>query len=374
MATAYTPGLRISPFTTIRKTRRLPLKGQVLVSKGDRVQPETVVARTELPGVMQTVKVAAHLGVEPNEVERFLKVSIGDRVEKDQVLAESRSLFGLMRTTVKSPVAGTVEHFSPVSGSLGIRAAPIPIEVEAYVQGIIAEVLPEEGVEVETQGAFIQGIFGVGGERRGVVRVVAASPEHPLDSTAVSEKHQGCVIVGGSLITADALKRAVSVGASAVVAGGIVDRDLIDFLGYDIGVAITGHEDIPITIIVTEGFGRIPMARRTFDLLRSLEGRTASVNGATQIRAGVIRPEIIVPLDSAVSDAGYSGFQEQDLHIGATVRLIRQPHFGEIATVTDLPPEPVLIPSGSTVRVLKAKLSTGEEVTVPRANVEILSA
>lgn len=374
MATAYTPGLRVSPFTTIRKTRRLPLKGQVLVSKGDRVQPETIVARTELPGVMQTVKVAAHLGVEPNEVERYLTVKIGDRVEKDQVLAESRALFGLLRTTVKSPVAGTVEHFSSVSGSLGIRAAPIPIEVEAYIQGTVAEVLPGEGVEVETQGAFIQGIFGVGGERRGVVRVAASSPDDPLDASAIGEQHRGCVVVGGSLITASALQHAASMGASAVVAGGIVDRDLIDFLGYDIGVAITGHEDIPLTIIVTEGFGRIPMARRTFDLLRSLEGRSASVNGATQIRAGVIRPEIIVPLESPVSDVGYTDFPEQDLHVGATVRLIRQPHFGEIATVTDLPPEPVLIPSGSTVRVLKARLSTGEEVTVPRANVEILSA
>lgn len=374
MATAYTPGLRVSPFTTIRKTRRLPLKGEVLVSKGDSVQPETIVARTELPGVMQTVKVAAHLGVEPNEVERYLTVKIGDRVEKDQVIAESRALFGLLRTLVKSPVAGTVEHFSSVSGSLGVRAAPIPIEVEAYIQGTVSEVLPEEGVEVETRGAFIQGIFGVGGERRGVVRVVASSPDDPLDASAIGEGHKGCVVVGGSLITASALQRAASVGASAVVAGGIVDRDLIDFLGYDIGVAITGHEDIPLTIIVTEGFGRIPMARRTFDLLRLLEGRTASVNGATQIRAGVIRPEIIVPLESPVSDVGYTDFPEQDLHVGATVRLIRQPHFGEIATVTDLPPEPVLIPSGSTVRVLKARLSTGEEVIVPRANVEILSA
>ncbi|MGQ9697515.1 MAG: hypothetical protein ACUVRO_05925 [Armatimonadota bacterium] len=373
MATAYTPGLRVSPFTIIRKTRRLPLKGQVLVSKGDHVQPDTVVARTELPGVMQTVKVAAHLGVEPGEVQKYLTIGIGDRVEKDQIIAESRALFGLIRTTVKSPVSGTVEHLSPVSGSLGIRAAPIPVEIDAYIQGTIAEVLPEEGVEVEAQGAFIQGIFGVGGERRGTVRVVVPSPEEPLDSSAVSEDHRGCVLVGGSLITADALKRAESVGASAIVASAIVDRDLIDFLGYDIGVAITGHEDIPLTIIVTEGFGRIPMARRTFDLLRSLEGHTASVNGATQIRAGVIRPEIIVPLDAPLSLPDTTTPKEQDLHVGATVRLIRQPYFGQIATVTDLPPEPTLIPSGATVRVLKAKLSTGEEVTVPRANVEILS-
>ena len=38
------------------------------------------------------------------------------------------------------------------------------------------------------------------------------------------------------------------------------------------------------------------MAERTFELLASREGEDAAVNGATQIRAGVMRPEIVVPL------------------------------------------------------------------------------
>ena len=38
------------------------------------------------------------------------------------------------------------------------------------------------------------------------------------------------------------------------------------------------------------------------------------------------------------------------------------------------PAEPVTIESGATVRVLKAKLDSGEEVLVPRANVEIIGA
>ncbi|MGC8835245.1 MAG: hypothetical protein ACP5R4_14455, partial [Armatimonadota bacterium] len=202
----------------------------------------------------------------------------------------------------------------------------------------------------------------------------AGSPEETLEATAITDECRNCVIVGGSLVTGGALRKAAEVGASAVVAGGIIDKDLVDFLGYDIGVAITGHEDIPITVIVTEGFGRIPMARRTFRLLKLLEGRAASVNGATQIRAGVIRPEVIVPLEEPIGEFDAEGASDrQELEIGATVRIIRQPYFGELATVTELPPEPTLIPSGATVRVLKARLSSGEEVVIPRANVEILS-
>ena len=55
-------------------------------------------------------------------------------------------------------------------------------------------------------------------------------------------------------------------GILGIVVGGIVDRDLIDYLGYDIGVAITGHENIPLTLVITEGFGTIAMAERTFNL------------------------------------------------------------------------------------------------------------
>ena len=38
------------------------------------------------------------------------------------------------------------------------------------------------------------------------------------------------------------------------------------------------------------------MGDRTFNLLKSHDSKFVSINGATQIRAGVIRPEIVIPL------------------------------------------------------------------------------
>jgi hypothetical protein len=124
--------------------------------------------------------------------------------------------------------------------------------------------------------------------------------------------------------------------------------------------------------MITEGFGTIPMARRTFALLQELAGSPASINGATQIRAGVIRPELIVPRERP-ADTAAPPRDGHELAIGTPIRLIREPHFGELATVTALPPEPQTIPSGATVRVLEAALPSGEHVTVPRANVEIIA-
>src|SRR5205814_738404 len=104
------------------------------------------------------------------------------------------------------------------------------------------------------------------------------------------------IVVGGARMTREAIEKTRKVGVAALLSGGIHDQDLEQLLGYNLGVAITGSEQVGLTLIVTEGFGEIAMAERTFNLLASRQGDAAAVNGATQIRAGVMRPEIVIPL------------------------------------------------------------------------------
>jgi len=373
MAHAYTPGLKVTERAVIRKTRRLPILGEVLVEKGQAVSPNTPVARTDIPGNPQTVNVANILAVEPEDIGEFMKKKEGDPVKKGEVLAEYRSFFGLFKHSVESPVDGVVEMISTITGQVTLREPPIPVEIDAYIDGTVEEVLPREGVIVRTEGAFIQGIFGVGGETQGVIRVTVQKPDDVLEESAISADDRGKILIGGSLVTGAAIKKAAQVGAKGIVAGGIIDTDLIAYLGRDIGVAITGHEDVPVTVIITEGFGKMRMADRTFNLLRNLNGYTASINGATQIRAGVMRPEIIVPGYQPKEKA-----QEQDLSQGLVpgtpIRIIREPYFGRLAEVVDLPPELQVIETEAKVRILRAKLEDGTIVTIPRANVEIIEA
>ncbi len=373
MGSAYTPGLTVSSDIVVRRTRRLPIKGEVLVKVGDSVDPKSPVARAMLPGALQNVKLADQLGVEPKDVTQFMKVELGSPVEAGQVVAEGKKMFGLF----KAPIAvcdftGTLESYSDITGNALVREPSIPIEIDAYIKGTIVDVMPEEGAIIETRCAMIQGIFGVGGERQGKIRVAVSGPDQLLDEGNIKDDDQGKILIGGSGMTAAAIKKASKVGAAGIIAGGLKDSDLIEFLGYDIGVAITGTEKINLSLIITEGFGFLPMANRTFELLKSLEGLVASLNGSTQIRAGVIRPEIIVP---DPPQAGKAAHEEKALalEVGSQIRIIREPYFGMIGSVTDLPAELVTLESGTHVRVLRAKIGSGEEVTVPRANVEIMA-
>ncbi len=376
MGTAYTPGLTISADTVVRKVRRLPLKGQVLVQVGDSVNPDTVVARTELPGPVTTVRVAERLGVEPRELTKYLLKQVGDKVQAGEIIAERKSFFGLFTSRVTSPITGTIDFISEATGNIGIRHLPTPVEVTAYLRGLVIEVLPEEGAVVATRGVFVQGIFGLSGERHGQISLLADSPDEVVPDTKVSDEHKGKVLIAGALAHWRLMEAAKRVGAVALVTGGVLDTDIKKLLGYDIGVAITGHEPLPFTLIVTEGFGEIAMAKRTFELLASQEGREASVNGATQIRAGVIRPEVVVPKDGALTledleEPKESEFAAGELNIGTPIRLIRAPYFGALGRVVALPPEPQEIETETKTRVLEAELVTGERVIVPRANVEI---
>jgi hypothetical protein len=376
MGTAYTPGLTISADTVVRKVRRLPLKGQVLVQVGDSVNPDTVVARTELPGPVTTVRVAERLGVEPRELPKYLLKQAGDKVQAGEIIAERKSFFGLFTSRVTSPITGTIDFISEATGNIGIRHLPTPVEVTAYLRGLVVDVLPEEGAVVATRGVFVQGIFGLSGERHGQIALLADSPDEVVSDTKVSDEHKGKVLIAGALAHWRLMEAAKQVGAVALVTGGVLDTDIKKLLGYDIGVAITGHEPLPFTLIVTEGFGEIAMAKRTFELLASQEGREASVNGATQIRAGVIRPEVVVPKDGALAledleEPKESEFAAGELNMGTPIRLIRAPYFGSLGRVVALPPEPQEIETETKTRVLEAELVTGERVIVPRANVEI---
>ncbi|MCH2132310.1 MAG: hypothetical protein MK116_01040 [Phycisphaerales bacterium] len=372
MAKAYTPGLLVTSNTRHRSRRQLPIKGEVKVSVGDQVQAEDVVAETALPGDVHPINLANQMSLPPADVPECMLKKEGDPIAHDEPLARSKGLFGLFKTTVNCQHEGTVETVSPVTGQVIVRGKPIPVDVHGYMAGKVVEVLQEEGCIIEAEVAFIQGIFGIGGETHGKIRVAVGSHEQPLAPDDITDDMSGCVVVGGGRMSVASIQRAKAVGAAAIVSGGIDDEDLKNFLGYDLGVAITGRERVGLTIIVTEGFGEIAMAQRTFELLKTHEGREASVNGATQIRAGVMRPEIIIPLESGSGEAAGGAHEEGLLEIGRAIRVIRDPWFGMIGEVSGLPSEPHVLDSGSKARVLEVRFPHGETAIVPRANVELI--
>ncbi|MFM7806539.1 MAG: hypothetical protein ACKPEA_01245, partial [Planctomycetota bacterium] len=140
MAKAYTPGLKVSGCLTHRARRALPTQGEVRVALGDRVQGSTVVAETFLEGDVTPMKVANLLACQPRDLPSLMLKKVGEPVAKDEVIARSKGVFGLMKTEVKATAAGTIESVSDSSGLVLLRGPRLPVQVLAHVPGRVIEV------------------------------------------------------------------------------------------------------------------------------------------------------------------------------------------------------------------------------------------
>ena len=372
MAQSYTPGLKILSRTKVIKIRLLPMKGSVHYKIGDMVHSNDIVASTDIPGNVQMLNVANKLNVEPENVPECMLVKLDEEITKGQIIAESKGIFGLFKSQLKSPINGTLANVSEITGQVILSEPPILVEVDAYTSGKIIEVIEDEGVTIATEGAIVQGILGVGGENQGDLLLLTTSPNEELTHSMIKTEHKGKIIVGGSFINLQTFEKAKDVGVKGIVSGGFNYTDLSKILGYSLGVAITGSEEIGPSLIITEGFGRIDMASQTYKLLKENENKFASINGSTQIRAGVIRPEILIPFENM--DEMSEEYDDADLAIseGSSIRVIRAPFFGRVGTVKSLPHELIKMESETLVRVAEIEFKDGSIGVIPRANLEMI--
>ncbi len=375
MAHSYTPGLKVAKKTMIKKSRILPLKGNVLKKVGDIISRDDVVARTELPGGVRTLNIVNRLGILPDDIKSYMNKQEGEPFARGEVIAESRPIIKWFKTKVAAPMDGKIESISAITGQVLLREPPVPVEVHGYVNGKVIEVVPNEGIIVETVATFIQGIFGIGGETWGKLVFAVDSADEILTNEKIKDEYKDCIIVGGSFTNYETIQKAIQAGVKGIIVGGIQDGDLKKILGYDLGVAITGSENIGLTVLLTEGFGQISIAKRTFNTLKEREGEMTSISGATQIRAGVIRPEIIIPYNNASqSDVIEDINKIKPIEEGSHIRVIRPPHFGKIGIVHSLPHELRQIESETKARILEVKFPDGKIEVVPRANIEMIES
>ena len=171
MAAIFTPGLTVAPDTMIVKDRKLPIEGEVTVSKGEHVIADQIVARTQLPGKVYPINIANQLGVSASRLTAHMTKAVGDTVEEGEIIAETNGILGFFKSQATAIVSGTIENISSVSGEVIIQANPIPVEIDAYMNGTVVDVFDREGCIIQNRGTLIQGIFGLGGEVKGVLNV-----------------------------------------------------------------------------------------------------------------------------------------------------------------------------------------------------------
>lgn len=320
------------------------------------------------------VPVAKQLDVWPSTLRIYMRYREGDEVVQGAALADSPGIGGFDYSY--APISGIIEKIDTRTGHVTIVRPARPAMVEAYLSGEVEQIIPEMGAVVSCEAAYIQGVFGVGFESHGYLRVVNANDDGRVTSADLSGQLRGQVLVLKGYASLEVVQKAAAGGAAGLVAGGMDHMDLVKYVGSEIGVGITGQEDVPMSIVLTEGFGEMPMAKWTFELLCEHQGALASLNGSTQVRAGVIRPEVVIPLGplpegEVPEEAATPQPPPSRPEPGRLARLLRKPYFGLWGEIVEVPDAPQQLETEVTVLVARLRLEDGRDVTVPLANLEL---
>jgi hypothetical protein len=370
MPGASSQALSVSPAVVIRRQRRLPVAGEILVSPGDEVAMDQTVARALVPGDFHPVNGAAMLTLSPSALFDALCVKVGDRIVKGQPLAKARSLFGFMTRTLPSPIDGRVEAFSKVTGQLMLREADSAVDLHAYLPGRVVSSEPNTSLEIEALVSQVQGIFGLGGERFGTLFSVEDAADISRKALAIPPNLEGKILFTRGRVTYKALSEMMKKGVTGIIAASAHGQDLMRLTSRSLNPAATGDENLGLTLVLTEGFGDIEMSDASFDILSKLTGKKVAVSGVTQIRAGVIRPEVISePLAKTPSPVTI----KNRIDIGDKVRIVRGDDFGQIGTIEGIPKDLATVGSGAKALVFELGLAGGRRVIVPRPNVELIA-
>ena len=356
-----------------RVERLLERPGRVEVERGDRVASGDVVARTENIEKSFTLYLANELGVPNDSLRKYLTKSIGSAVSEGEPIARVRR--GLRTAAVKSPATGTLIHVDDAEGTVTLTASSGPKELVALVDGVVEEVYADHGVAITTSGSRIYGIVGFGAEATG--RLVVGSDRHDRELTAdqVSSDWRGAIVLAGMTVGVPALNKMRDAGVAGVIVGSISEGDIRRYIAPQdaAGVASFWSQDLaslgaaarPV-IVVTEGFGRIPMADPIYEFLKTKAGFTVSMTGRTATGHQLARPEMYI-----AEDAGSGAPAPAAIEPARQVRVVDAHRLGLSGTVVSGPTTGTLS-NGLLRDYVEVEFENNEREMVPAENVEIV--
>jgi hypothetical protein len=347
------PVTQVFPRVTIRQKRMLPSSGQVFVRKGQKVEAEEVVARVFLSPTHTNLDLVRGLGRSVEEAERLVQREIGEKLSQGDILAGP---VGPAKRVVRAPGPGRIIQVK--HGKVFFEIEPEPFVLRAGFPGTVESIIGSRGIILRTNGAFIQGVWGNGKVGFGPLHVLAPRPEDVMVRERLDDSLQGSIVLAGYLDDPEVLK-----AAAKIPLGGLIFASMASAL---IPLAL----ESPFPIILTEGFGLLPLNIAAFTLLSQHDREDLSALAEPYDRYAGTRPVIVVPEDNgeAIDPPRGNNF----LIPGVRVRVIHAPHRSQIGMIIALRPGMEILPNGVRAATGEIRLQNGTRVVLPLANLEIL--
>lgn len=398
-------------------TRRASFPGEVLVKEGEPVRPDTPILRANYrQGKLSVIRAAQTLGVSPEDLKKHVLRKEGDRVKWSETIAKRISMGGIKQ--IESPVDGVIKKIDPALGVVIVREilerpdVPVTIDVSEELRGGKVKfrdyILVKKGDRVE----YGQAIAGI--KIMPFIPVYTKKVASPCAGTIIEvDVEKGKVSIQKDFPTTELkaqywgrIRKTIPQYGAEIVFGGYVLEGAIgtgDFAWGKLARDSTDSEDAilfaecpsiadlehiikerprgiivgsidhrgidllekrHIVSVIIEGFGTLPLSADPKKLLLRSMGRNIVLKAATQVRAGVVRPEIVIP-----SDKEYFACTERTDQL----KVIWGPHYGRTGTLQG---KPYLgtTSAGTKTWLCEITCDDGTVITLPVNNVLALKA
>lgn len=347
------PVHHIVGLTSIVRERLLPVNGTVLARLNQKVSPSDVIAEAKWSREHVLLNVAHQLRVKPEVADRLIKFNFKDVVPAKAEVAVGEGLFPRV---VLAPREGRVAAVG--GGQVLLEVGESKIELRAGIAGTVIEIVPNRGVIIQTAGALVQGVWGNGRIDSGLLVNLADKPESVLTPDRLDVSLRGSIILAGMVKDAETLQAAAELPVRGLILSSL----------YPSFIQLAREMRYPI--VVTDGFGPMPMNSAAYRLLSTNAKRDVTVNAEVYDRYSGARPEVIINLP--ISSDPPAPREVETFSPGLQVRMRRPPAMGMIGTISAIKSGLTKLPSGLHAHAAEVKLENGETVIVPLVNLEVV--
>ena len=170
----------------------------------------------------------------------------------------------MMPKTVKAPRDGKVVVTG--GGQVLIEVGESHMELRAGIPGSVVQLIPDRGAVIQTAGALVQGVWGNGRLDTGILTNLAEQPDSVLTAGRLDVSLRGSVIIAGQCRDADTLQ-----AAAELPVRGLILSSLFPSL-------LPLAREMRYPILLTDGFGSMPMNSAAYRLLTTNVKREATLN------------------------------------------------------------------------------------------------
>lgn len=374
--------LRIEKDVVTRIKRSLKGKGKIAVKLGQEVTPSDIIGTAQVASGFRILNISDLLSISPNQVGNFLKKQIGQRLYKGELLAYKKEGIFSGKKIVTSPTDGILDFLNPKTGEIRLTFLPRKVDLPSGVYGIVEYINSDHGyIIIKTQASKIFGVFGSGRSRDGNLLLIGRR-EGLMGGSDIASKFEGHILVCGSLIFKDGISEAISCNINGIITGGINAQDFRGMSGGHLNFPKRLENDIGISVVVTEGFGSIPIGEDIYQLLSIFDGKYVSLDGnkaiitlpsfesksMTQVR-NIKLPQILEDTQNTKEQDYKTTVGE--LRVGVFVRVIGNTFAGNIGRILAIDQTESLLPSGVRSNFITVETKR-RKIQVPVANVEIM--